>query len=1471
MRNSYKLLALLAAYFIINLQANAACTGGTSAGRITTSENWQLLNVNGGTYYEFNAAPNYIYSFSFCQSHGGANGYFDAEITILNKSGNPVNGELYTGICATTHIQPYINWTCKQPGTYRVLVTRQNCIAQPNLGVLAYRSLPANECPSGLGDGLTNVQALPYSSGPGNLMNAGNDQETNIQSCGNDEYYGGTDKAWRIKTPVSGIITAALQCTSPGVSLSVFEGCPLQGNAGRCLGVSQGDGSRTLSFCAKADKEYYLLVDSKKSSSGFSYTNLTISAAVETHADLPGKISVINTLPWKSGQRSTCGKNNDITAANIAANNNSRYTEGEDEIFVFTANETGDITVTTSASTPYSGFFLFDGSPMSAGCDNSTGNLVADACYSSAVKNICAHVTKGHSYYLIADSWSGCYNYTMAVSAPSVKSEGADCFNPVVIQSLPFVMMNETTACMGDDYNNYGIGSCGSMYESGEDKVYTYTSRGPECIGLSLTEASSASIGYHVYAGIPGTPGSICLTSGGHAERGSLNAAITLPSAGTYFIIIDSWADPSTVNYNMLLVPYGTGAANDQPCNAIPIKKNDLVKGDNTCSSSNGEPVPQSWLNNNCKANTVWFSYKPQSSSPFRIRTTSGSLLHTQLAVYTGNCNGALILKGSSTAGLQCSATASMQTSCASYTVSDADASVMYYIAVDGAENEIGSFGILIEDIADPQTVYYGQDCTSPLPVCQKEIKIADPGFYGCGDRCDYAGGGTSCLNDGEINTSWYELKMADNGFLEFTVIPNDWQGAPGIECSDYDFALYKTSGSGAVTVQQINNGVQPLRCSFSRLGITGLYSTSGSNAPAEYPGLGISFKSGINVANGDKFLLAVSNYSGSTSGYTLKFGNAVPLVNNQLTTAVWTGAVSSDWNDADNWLGCGIPDAASDVIIPSFPSDQPSCRTSISVHNITIMPGSSLTLADSSVFSVSGDVINKGRFESNRSTLQFNGNTDQHLSGNLTSHNLPANILVNKPAGQVIIDNDILVDGDIIIGNNNRLNAGNTKISLQGSLVNDGKFICNQCALEFTGNSLQRYQNTDSLYTAVINNKGHILLTTDMIISRNGSLNMKRGKIITDDNKVIVTATSSASLTGGNAGSYVAGNLCRYMSNSISPCSYDWLVGSVNKGFERFSMAFANGLTNSPEWITVRFNEYQNNIAPVAGADSSCNKNYNVAALDNGYWSLSSSSAASITAEITLYNQGFKKSAGAYTVMQQTDGNSWFIPTDPSNTCQATPVQSVSRKNVAIHFNAGTAINFATAQASIVIPVNWLSLEAEANHDRINIHWNTASEENTRAFILQRSTRPGEWIPVGWLDGNGSTVSLQSYQLADKRVAANVLYYYRIRHVDENGEEYFSRTVAAQIRESAVVSAQAFPNPFRDNFKVKYLLGKGATVSIQLTDAAGRIVQTIRPGKQEAGQYTATFSDLASASGIYTVIIWCDDDKYQVRVSHAD
>ncbi|HQL70853.1 MAG TPA: hypothetical protein PLA77_08475, partial [Bacteroidales bacterium] len=117
-----------------------ACTGGTSQGALTMTDNWQTRSgVLAGNYWTFTATAGSVYIFSFCQ--GGGVHANDPQIQIMNSSGTPVADGYNDDHCG---YGSELVWVCPAGGTYRVGFYQFNCIANGTtaLGTFAYRHLP---------------------------------------------------------------------------------------------------------------------------------------------------------------------------------------------------------------------------------------------------------------------------------------------------------------------------------------------------------------------------------------------------------------------------------------------------------------------------------------------------------------------------------------------------------------------------------------------------------------------------------------------------------------------------------------------------------------------------------------------------------------------------------------------------------------------------------------------------------------------------------------------------------------------------------------------------------------------------------------------------------------------------------------------------------------------------------------------------------------------------------------------------------------------------------------------------------------------------------------------------------------------------------------------------------------------------------------------------------------------------------
>ena len=87
------------------------------------------------------------------------------------------------------------------------------------------------------------------------------------------------------------------------------------------------------------------------------------------------------------------------------------------------------------------------------------------------------------------------------------------------------------------------------------------------------------------------------------------------------------------------------------------------------------------------------------------------------------------------------------------------------------------------------------------------------------------------------------------------------------------------------------------------------------------------------------------------------------PFLGYQETPMDWTGAVSSDWNNPDNWSkSLGVPNEHKDITIEATKSHDPEIpNDGASINNLTVSSGASLTVGDGGSLITYGTITNEG------------------------------------------------------------------------------------------------------------------------------------------------------------------------------------------------------------------------------------------------------------------------------------------------------------------------------------------------------------------------------------------------------------------------------------------------------------------------------------------------------------------------------
>lgn len=128
-------------------------------------------------------------------------------------------------------------------------------------------------------------------------------------------------------------------------------------------------------------------------------------------------------------------------------------------------------------------------------------------------------------------------------------------------------------------------------------------------------------------------------------------------------------------------------------------------------------------------------------------------------------------------------------------------------------------------------------------------------------------------------------------------------------------------------------------------------------------------------------------------------------------------------------------------------------------------------------------------------------------------------------------------------------------------------------------------------------------------------------------------------------------------------------------------------------------------------------------------------------------------------------------------------------------------------------LPVTYLSFNAVAGKEHVDLLWETTREENNVGFHLERAYRGG-FRDIAFLPAKATG----RYTFRDERVSPGSTYVYRLRQLDAGGQENYSPLVSAILPEATRL--RVFPNPAAVNFTVS---GKGEEAVVY--DTNGRLI----------------------------------------------
>jgi len=139
-------------------------------------------------------------------------------------------------------------------------------------------------------------------------------------------------------------------------------------------------------------------------------------------------------------------------------------------------------------------------------------------------------------------------------------------------------------------------------------------------------------------------------------------------------------------------------------------------------------------------------------------------------------------------------------------------------------------------------------------------------------------------------------------------------------------------------------------------------------------------------------------------------------------------------------------------------------------------------------------------------------------------------------------------------------------------------------------------------------------------------------------------------------------------------------------------------------------------------------------------------------------------------------------------------------------------------------LPADLLSFDVSKAKDRVQLNWATASEENTKAFEIERSSDGENFYPLKSIAASNNSVVRIDYETYDDAPLSGENYY-RLKQIDLNDKFQYSPIKSVFFAEKALVLN---PSLVSSESTVKlYLNQLAADLSVEVINVSGQLVKT--------------------------------------------
>ena len=507
--------------------------------------------------------------------------------------------------------------------------------------------------------------------------------------------------------------------------------------------------------------------------------------------------------------------------------------------------------------------------------------------------------------------------------------------------------------------------------------------------------------------------------------------------------------------------------------------------------------------------------------------------------------------------------------------------------------------------------------------------------------------------------------------------------------------------------------------------------------------------------------------------------------------TGTWENAATWQRFNGTAWVDAPSAPSSSDGVISILNGTNVTGSTNITADQVIVNDGGTLTISNGTFTlndGIGDDLQIYGILTVNGGTISGSGRFNN--GGTVTLNTdiiLPANIALSS-TGTINGASNLTVNGDIFF----RDIVGGGSLTVNGNAWWNGGNLGKNFVVQPGGTLNLNSSATKILQSITLYNNGTINLIT-------GTLSFSNSSLI---NNYVLNLGDFSFVDNGGSNSFTNnGSIVKSGTGTTSigiPTTNNSTGNIMGTGNYNFTSTFANNGKISPGNLPSMLSI--NGPQPL-----SANSTLNFEMLNSGHGRLTRNSSLTLAGTLNVTRLG-SLLPGKYVIVDVPWG--------------------ITGTFAAINLPPGFSISYNPTNVTLslaTVPLKLISFKGRIVDNKIQLDWQTAQEQNTSHFEIQRSSDGQQFTSIGEVIASGNTNTPKSYQFLDEHplVENN---FYRLKMIDNDNSFEYSSVVKVNMHDKPVITVK--PNPVTD-----FIIVEGATQfkEVQILDATGKMVKTMK------------------------------------------